>query len=37
MINNLVDFGKLESGVFETEFQEFSLRDLIREVFDLFE
>jgi K+-sensing histidine kinase KdpD len=37
MVNNLVDFGKLESGVFETDFQEFSLRELIKESFDLFE
>jgi hypothetical protein len=29
MINNLVDFGKIESGTFETEFQEFDLKELV--------
>jgi hypothetical protein len=31
MINNLVDYGKIENGSFETDYQEFSLKDLIKE------
>ena len=37
MINNLVDYGKIETGLFGADFQEFDILELLLECFQLFE